>query len=133
MAKRPTLRNDPTPEDPMRAWLSNDKNGKLRAYRYNKAGHYYMHKPSGVQRKTHWLTVAADVVRELSLCGLCVLCDRSNVAIVDTKAGAQGFYAFFDGKQENESPYRGETFPTNTNVLNDGELWVFGWRTAHDY
>ncbi len=132
MTKRQTSRKEPTPDEPMKAWLSRDKNGKLRGYRWNSAGHYYFHKPSGQQRLTNWLTVAVQVIRELALKGICVLCTRSGDVLIDSKYGAEGFYAFFDGKPESDNPYDGETYEVTTE-LTPADKWVFGWRTAHDY
>lgn len=130
--KTPKVRHEYTEAEPMRAWVRRTTRG-LRAFRYYHQGHFYKDPRTGAQRKTNWVPVSVELVREFALKGTAILCNRDNTVLVATLAGAQGFFAFIDGTEEAKGPYVGETFPTGETELNDADKWAMGWRTAESH
>lgn len=126
--KAPKTRHEYTEAQPLRAWVRRTKRG-LRAFRYYHQGHFYRDPHNGKQRRTNWIAIAVDLVREFALKGTAILCAHDNTVLVDTKVGAQGFFDFVDGVEETKGPYEGETFQVSTE-LNNADKWVMGWRTA---
>ena len=131
MAKRkPSAKLEHTPEYPMYAWLKRDKRGKGRAFYYRHRPHFYM--MGGTQRRTNWLPVSIEVVRDLSNKGCAHVCERDKTQLTETKEAANGFFAFLDSLAETANPYEGETFETTTE-LTSADKWALGWNAALIY